>query len=204
MGSTVQAWLGSADGLCTHFLAGPLERFEVWAREAATEWPHLPRGEVLELIGQIRTTGRAALDARDPAAAHAVDDLIQSYYGDFASLRGRHCIPAVEDVLPERLYRAGLDALVASRAPDLALSSWRFILDGRPPVRDPVALPFAPTKGALRVAFWTLAECKALRPILEQRVRTTAAGEAKDAFSAAARATSRAASEAGGLIFATG
>ena len=53
MGIRVQFWLGSADGIATHFLTGPLDRFETWAGQLAAEFPDEIGQEDLRVIGDI-------------------------------------------------------------------------------------------------------------------------------------------------------
>ncbi len=53
MSNRVQFWLGAEDGLASHFLTGPLDRFEAWISNEVVALPCQPES-ILAIVRDAR------------------------------------------------------------------------------------------------------------------------------------------------------
>src|SRR4051794_21501704 len=158
MSIRVMSYLGAEDGIASHFLAGPLDRFAAWAEATEAEFPgDLPPG-TLDLLRDVRVRGAAALRATDAVQAARVDRLLDLYYGHFCdSGPGRDLLVSADDaMLPERYYTVALPLLERSSAHRHLADLWRLLLTGRPVLRDARELPYESGDGVFRLSYWTL------------------------------------------------
>lgn len=203
MGIRLMSCLGAEDGIASHFLSGPLDRFAAWAEEMEAEYPgDLPPG-TLDLLRGVQARGAAALQATDAVHAVRVDRLLDLYYGHFCdSGPGRDLLVSADDaMLPERYYTAALPLLERSSAYGEIAELWR-LLTGRPVLRDARELPYESADGVFRLSYWTLGECRHLHR--ERKALVTWAGtprsEGEHAIDAMLRAASTAIEAGVGLI----
>jgi hypothetical protein len=204
MGIRVMFWLGSADGIATHFLSGPLDRFEAWAIEVESNFPGDIGHENLALIHRVRSVGAAAFEVTDAASAASIDGMLDLYYGWYCDSSERDLlVSADESMLPERYFRAASSVSERPSAREVS-HLWRFLLTGRAVLRDPHGWPYTSSDGVFRLGYWTSVECSTLRRIL----RPTAAGshrsEADEAIAATFRAVAVAEAKGVGLITTVG
>jgi hypothetical protein len=59
----VRLWLGAEDGLVSHCLNGPLDRFEAWVSSEAADPPHGPES-ILAIVQDARRQGIAPFARR--------------------------------------------------------------------------------------------------------------------------------------------
>jgi hypothetical protein len=205
MGIRVRSWLGAEDGIASHFLSGPLDRFAAWAQEVEAESPGDLALEAWDLLTDVRARGAAVLRATDAVHAARVDRLLDLYYGDFCDFGpGRHLLRSADDAtLPERYYTAALPLLERSPSHRPIADLWRLLLTGRPVLRDAREFPYESGDGVFRLSYWTHDECTHLRR--ERKALVTWAGtprsEGEHALEAMLRAVETAIEVGVGLIF---
>ena len=83
MGTYVEFWHGSVDGLLGHFVTSPLESFRSWCVEVNAEFPGDIETSILPLLDAVMREGPLALNATTKVEALLCDQLIDTYYGMF-------------------------------------------------------------------------------------------------------------------------
>jgi hypothetical protein len=208
MGIMVSFWLGAEDGIRSHFLSAPLDQFENWVSEIEAEYPgEFPPG-LLDLIRDVRSQGALALQTTDRIRAEQIDRMLDEFYGGFCDYGpGKEFL--VEAVSPWILrvlwYDEAIDLLRRAGLGSETLRLWKFLIEGRPLLRDPETLPYtwAGEHGAFRLGYWTLAECSRLLPELTLAARWDASEvdqTCRDALNITIHACARAIEEKVGLI----
>lgn len=169
MGILVHFWLGNEDGICSHFLSAPLDQFEEWASDAEAEFPNEIGTRVLDLIRDVRCRGAPALQTTNCVRALEIDRMLDMFYGHFCDFeRQELLVKASPSLVRARRYYEVTDLLRRAELSSETLGLWRFLLEGRPVLRDPEALPYNSEDGVFRLSYWTLAECSRLLPDLAQ------------------------------------
>ncbi|WP_027482156.1 hypothetical protein [Deinococcus pimensis] len=167
MGIRVTFYLGSPDGLLTHFLSAPLGAYLAWLQPIVEEEPHCFLPGVVDVLSDLVRRGRPALEEADARHPAVLDELLNGYYPDF---QFHEPSAKLEDASPTslsyRYYEAFEDTLRARGLTDAAdllayLPTGRGILTGAP--RRPPLTWEDPT----RLSFWTLDEARRLRALLD-------------------------------------
>jgi hypothetical protein len=173
MGIRVSFWLGAEDGICSHFLSSPLDQFEKWASDAEAEFPNEIGTGVLDVIRDVRSRGSLAFQTADPVRAVEIDRTLDQFYGCFCEFGPgqERLVYAVPSIVTVRRYHAAADLLRRAELGSGTLRLWTFLLEGRPVLRDPEALPYISEDGVFRLGYWTFAECSRLLPELAQAAR---------------------------------
>ncbi|WP_027482464.1 hypothetical protein [Deinococcus pimensis] len=169
MSVSASFYLGSPDGLVSHFLSGPLDDFEHWYAERLEKHPDFLGRRVLNVIRQVRQGGRDALAAASTRVPWMVDETLSWYYGLFTDTHlppdgwKRAAVPTIRRDEIVKLEKALVDRGLTETAELVT-----FILTGRPVLRDPEVQPFVPDdpQSPPTLAFWTLEEVERLHDLL--------------------------------------
>ena len=81
MGTYVEFWHGSVDGLLGHFVSSPLESFRSWCVEVNSEFPGDIETSILPLLDAVMRKGPLALNATTKVEALLCDQLIDTRHG---------------------------------------------------------------------------------------------------------------------------
>jgi hypothetical protein len=173
MGIMVSFWLGAEDGIRSHFLSAPLDQFEKnWASEIEAEYPDRFGDWLLGLIRDVRSRGALALQTSDRIRAEQIDQMLAEFYGGFCDGPGKELLAeASPGMLRVQWYCEAIDLLHRAKLSDETLRLWKFLIEGRPVLRDPEALPYTSDDGIFHLSYWTLAECSRLLPELTLAAR---------------------------------
>jgi hypothetical protein len=202
LGIRVQTWLGGEDGLCSHFLSGPLDEFQAWAHSVDAEFPGEVHEDVLPLIAEVRARGAPALVATSKDSARRVDWMLDLYYGDFCDSGEWHWLmrPADASALSQRYFAEAANWIESAQPNSKCAPLWPLLLSGRAVLRDASLLPYESDDGVYRLSYWTLQECRTLRNEFETFLGMMPSGDGEVAVAAALRAVSEATRANVGLI----
>ena len=165
----VSFWLGAEDGMLSHFLSA-LDPFESWASEVDAEYPDELGDGVLNLIRDIQNQGAHVLRATDRDQASKIDRMIDDFYGAFCDYGpGKELVVDTPSSGAVRVqwYGGATDVLRCAGADSETLRLWNFLIEGRPVLRNPEALPYISDGGFFSLDYWTFAECSRLLPQLK-------------------------------------
>jgi hypothetical protein len=202
MSTRLLYWFGAEDGVRSHFLSGPLDRFEAWFDEWAVECPDEFTADIAAAIKDARLRGAKALEAGDQISAARVDKMLSFYYGYFCDSRlEQSCLTEADgSALPIRYHQDATRLLERQNRRRTTLRLWRYLLSGRPVLRDAETLPFISDDGVWRLSYWTYAECMQLHRDLMLFLPQKPRKESEHAIAAALRALSAATANKLGLI----
>lgn len=200
MGISVMFYLGSKDGMLSHFMSRPLGQFEAWAKYHEEKWPGIIGSEILALIHDVRERGIVALQANDSVHAACVDRMFLEYYGNFSLHVTGILVKAVDGIVPLRHLLAVTVILTHLSISQEIISLWQYLGEGRPVLRDAKIIPYKVDHYKSRLSYWTLAECTYLQQVLTTLVVTLPESEAKWAIDTSLRAISKAITSQVGLI----
>lgn len=205
MGTFVEFWHGAEDGLLGHFLAGPLDAFQAWCVNTESEFPGDIQPTVLPLLDVVFSRGALALCATTKAEALACDELLDTYYGMFCDYV-RHDLlePANDSILYVSRYHSIRVALEVEPSHSAELRLWSYLLNGRPVLRDPTALPYISLDNAFWLSFWSAAEVALMLRTIASPFPTWLLAADPDALRNTEMALASAAARGSGLIISVG
>ena len=197
MSKRVTFWLGARDGIVSHFLSGPLERFATWLEG----WDTPDSVRLVGLASDARMRGAEALRANDSTQALIVDRMLDVYYGSFCDLvEPATLVAAAPSDCSERCYWTAAEGFARHPGGSAGEALWRCLLEGRPVLRDARRLPYVSSDGVFRLGYWSADECDVLADELQTVGATATEAEARRAVAAALEAISRARGSRTGLI----
>ena len=197
MGTYVEFWHGSVDGLLGHFVSSPLESFRSWCVEVNSEFPGDIETSILPLLDAVMGEGPLALNATTKVEALLCDQLIDTYYGMFCDWGpGRDLLERANDhMLYARRFESVMLALEKQPAHHVEKLLWFYLLNGRPVVRDPAVLPYESSDNAFWLSYWSAAEValmsRMFAPPLAAWLLAADAGALRDTEIALTAATAR-------------
>ncbi len=159
MGTYVQFWRGTEDGLLGHFLGGPLDAFRKWCIEAIADYPGDLEPAIVPLLEAVLAVGASALQAETAAQAALVDRLLDTYYGHFCDGKCPELLESADgSLLYVRRYDSILEALARLPDKNAELLLWSYLIGGRAVQRDQAVLPYQSEDGIFRLSYWSAEE----------------------------------------------
>jgi len=163
MGISVEFYLGACDGI-ESILLDNIDRFRSWYQEVATD----PESRsaysitVLNSADRVLQEGRVALQAVDHKSARAIDELVESFVGEYCDWGPGHDLlqSTHSGSLSVETFRSSLESLHVQS--NRLLSWWDSIRNGRPVGRDAAQIPYCGSDADFRISFATADEIDAL------------------------------------------
>jgi hypothetical protein len=179
MGTCVEFWLGSKDGIQSHFLNSPLKEYRLWLEIYGDEMDiDIDEIENISmLLGNVIEYGEKCLEANSEKEAEIIDRMLDCFYGGFCDLERKNLlVKAEESILRVSRYKESYEYIKKQYVGE-ETKYLDYILFGRAVGRLTTLYPYKSKDGVYRLSYLTGFECEKLKLMLE-----TCFGHSFDSF----------------------
>ena len=168
MGTCIRFWLGSKDGIKSHFLNSPIEEFKLWLEIYGGEFNVILKEEVCLLIDNIIKYGETYLQANNEKEAEIIDRMMDCFYSNFCDLERQDLLIEAEDSIVKIHRYEESYKYIKQQCDSKETKYLDYILQGRGIGRIMGLYPYKSEDGVCKTGYLASFECQQLKLLLEK------------------------------------